>query len=202
MFYFRYLFLLFFLSFSAHAQLKDPEWPCVQVLVPEIVAAVVWPQVIDESLAGAWKQDKSLTDIVHRLSDMDDWGDSERQLIADFVESVSESSREMILNKLADGIIEQTNQRRAQYIDGIKRYTRQQISISKQIEATLNQLAELERQPQAQDESRLAEIEETLNWHQRIYDQREQAIISLCEMPVELEEKLSRALRELAAYLP
>ena len=38
--------------------------------------------------------------------------------------------------------------------------------------------------------------------HQRVYDQRENAIQSLCERPVQLEETLSSVLRELAIYLP
>ena len=187
---------------TVNAQTIDPEWPCVQVLVPEIVSAVVWPQVIDESLVGAWKEDESLTAMVNKLSDLDEFTESERQLIAVFAESVPQESRADTLDMLADGIITLSNQRRTQYIAGIKRYTRQQISIAEQIESTLNQLVELESQPAPESVTSLAEIEETLHWHQRVYDQREHAIRSLCDRPVELEEKLSVVLRELALYLP
>jgi len=196
------ILLLFLLSFAVRAQTSDPEWPCIQVLVPEIVAAVVWPQVIDESLIGAWKEDKSLTAIVNKLSDLDEFTESERQLIADFAESIPQASRADTLNKLADGIVTLSNRLRTQYIDGIKRYTRQQISIASQIESTLNQLAELDAQSNPVSVARRAEIEDTLHWHQRVYDRREHAIRSLCERPVELEEKLSQVLRELAQYLP
>ena len=183
-------------------EVPDPEWPCVQVLVPEIVPAVVWPEIIDESLIGAWKEDESVTAMVEKLSDLDEFTESERQLIDDFVESVPVDFRASTLNMLADGIVTLSNQRRTQYIDGIKRYTRQQISIAQQIESTLNLIAELESQPAPESVTRQAEIEETLHWHQRVYDQREHAIRSLCDRPVELEEKLSVVLRELAQYLP
>ena len=196
------LISLFLVSATVNAQAIDPEWPCVQVLVPEIVAAVFWPQVIDESLIGAWKEDESLTAMVKKLSDLDEFTESERQLIADFAESVPEDSRADTLDMLADGIITLSNRRRTQYIEGIKRYTRQQISIAEQIVSTLNQLVELEAQPAPESVIRQAEIEETLHWHQRVYDQREHAIRSLCERPVELEEELSEVLRELAQYLP
>lgn len=194
--------LLFFVSSTVSAQEKDPEWPCVQVLVPEIVSAVFWPQVIDESLVGTWKQDESLTAMVNKLSDLDELTESERQLIAEFAESVPAASRAETLNKLADGIVDLSNRRRSKYISGIKRYTRQQISIANQIESTLNQLVILEAQSDPKSVTRRAEIEETLHWHQRVYDQRERAIQSLCERPVELEVKLSAVLRELAQYLP
>ena len=198
----NYLFLLLFVSAPAAAQVADPEWPCVQVLVREIVSAVVWPEVIDESLVGAWEEDESLAALAEKLSDLDEFTDSERQLIADFAESVAQDSRTDTLNMLADGIVTLSNRRRSRYITGIKRYTRQQISIAEQIEATLNQLVELEAQATPESVSRQAEIEETLRWHQRIYDQRERSIHSLCERPVELEEKLSAVLRELSQYLP
>ena len=197
-----YLILVYFLAIPVQAQMSDPEWPCIQVLVPEIVPAVVWPMVIDESLTGTWKQDESLVAMVDQLSDLNGWTDSERELIARFVESIPENDRVITLNRLADGIVTQVNQRRAQYIRGIKRYTRQQIAISKQIELTLNQLGDLERQSDSQSVAGQAEIKETLKWHERVYDQRESSIKSLCEIPVELEEKLSRVLRELAQYLP
>jgi hypothetical protein len=196
------LFLLLLASATAPAQVADPEWPCVQVLVPEIVSAVVWPEVIDESLIGAWAEDESLAAMVNKLSDLDEFTESERQLIADFAESVPQDSRADTLNMLADGIITLSNRRRTHYITGIKRYTRQQISIAGQIESTLNQLAEMEAQTAPESVARQAEIEETLRWHERVYDQRERAIQSLCERPVVLEEKLSAVLRELGQYLP
>jgi hypothetical protein len=194
--------LLLTLGFTAAAQQRDPEWPCIQVLVPEIVAGVVWPQVIDETLAGTWEKDEALAAMAVKLSNLDEFTDTQRRLIADFAESVAADSRAKVLNQLADGIVTLSNQRRAQYISGIKRYTRQQISIASQIETRLNQLAELEGKPDAASAARKSEIEETLRWHQRVYDQREQAVRLLCERPVEQEEHLSAVMRELAQYLP
>jgi len=196
------LLLALLVSLAASARQQDPEWPCVQVLVPEIVAAVVWPQVIDESISGTWRQNDSLAAMAGKLSDLDEFAESERQLIAEFVAAVPLDARTDILNRLADGIVSLSNQRRVQYIAGIKRYTRQQISIASQIESTLNLLANMDAQADSGDSSKQAEIEETLHWHQRVYDQREHAIQSLCERPVELEEKLAAVLRELAQYLP
>ncbi len=189
-------------GFTASAQQADPEWPCVQVLVPEVVVAVVWPEVIDPALQGAWRQDPALVEMAKKLSELDEFGDRERRLIADFAESVPAASRRQTLNRLADGIVTLTNRRRSKFIDGIKRYTHQQIAVSRQIEASLNRLAELEEQADPGNAALQAEIEDTLRWQERIYDQREHAIHSLCELPVELEERLSEVMRELAQYLP
>jgi len=190
------------LSLVAEAQQRDPEWPCVQVLVPEIVAAVVWPQVIDESISGTWRQNDALAAMAVKLSDLDEFAESEQRLIAEFVATVPLDARSDTLNRLADAIVSLSNRRRTQYIAGIKRYTRQQISIASQIESTLNQLANMDAQTDSENSGNRAEIEETLHWHQRVYDRREHAIQSLCERPVELEEKLAAVLRELAQHLP
>ncbi len=196
--------LLITLSLSplAGARQLDPEWPCVQVLVPEIVAAVVWPQPIDKSTSGSWQLDDSLVAMVEKLNDLDEFAETERQLIADFVTSVPLETRTATLNRLADGIVSLANRRRTQYIVGIKRYTRQQISIAAQVESTLNQLASMDEKAGAGDLTARLEIEETLHWHQRVFDRREHAIQFLCERPVELEERLATVLRELAQYLP
>ena len=196
------ILLISLLSTSLQAQQSDPEWPCIQVLVPKIVLAVLWPQPVDPAAVGDWHKDAALTELATRLSDIGNLGETERRLIAAFVEATPPAASSERLNKLAYGIVELSNQRRDRYIRGIKAYTRQQISIAKQIEASLNRLAELEANPEAENAGNRAEIVETLHWHQRVYDQRENAIQSLCEQPVELEETLSSVLRELAIYLP
>ncbi|NNE64478.1 MAG: hypothetical protein HKN34_10380 [Gammaproteobacteria bacterium] len=194
----RILLCIALAGFNVNAQQSDPEWPCIQVLVPEINLAVLWPQSIDVSAIDNWRNDPEIARIVERLSDLEAFTETEQKIIAEFIEPVIGNERSDILNRLAVGILQNANQLRAQYIRGIKRYTRQQISIASQIENKLNQLSGLDGQNNAQT----AEIEETLRWHQRVYDQREQAIQALCERPVEAEEKLSQVLRELAQYLP
>lgn len=195
------ILLISLLSPPLQAQQSDPEWPCIQVLVPQIVIAVVWPQPVDPAAVGDWHDDQALFGIATRLSDIETLGETERRLIADFAEDAPPAVRGERLNKLAYGIVELSNQRRERFIRGIKAYTRQQISIAAQIESSLNRLAELDANPEAENASKRAEIEETLHWHQRVYDRRENAIQSLCERPVELEETLSSVLRELAIYL-
>jgi len=179
----------------AEKQYNEEEWPCVQALVPEVVPGVVWPEYIEER--GLWKKDQAIKTLGEQLSDLDSFTDNERDLIKQYIDTVPPAEMLPRLNLLADAIVTFANIRRTMYIDGIIRYTRQQIAIAAQIEDTLNQLVDLEEG----DESR-AEIEETLRWHERVYDQREQAIISLCERPVELEEVLSDILREVTYYLP
>jgi len=184
------------------AQSTNPDWPCIQVLVPEIVPAVVWPEEIGEDIQGQWKQVSTIKELAEELGDLEQFTDEHSESIKKYAESIPEAERLDQLNKLTDGIVAVTNQQRTFYIDGIQRYTRQQIAIASQIESTLNELADLDQQNVASTDPERAEIEETLKWHERVYDQRERSIRALCERPVEREVVLSDVLRELAQYLP
>jgi len=190
---------LLFLSQPSHAQTIDPEWPCIQVFVPEVMTAIYWPEVIPDEHIGLWKEAPEHRALVEELGNIDKFTDAERDRIEAFAQGLPESTKLQVLNSVADGIVATANARRARFLRGIKKYTKQQIAIAQQIEATLNEISAFDDSTSAE---RKAEIEETLAWHERVYDQRERSIISLCERPVELEEKLSSVMRELSYHLP
>ncbi len=206
----------------AQAQDVNPEWPCVQRLVPDVSPAVMWPLPVEEDMHSLWKQDAVIRPLAERLGDLPAYTEAEAAAVSEFVQSIPDEQKEAQLTLLAVGILDVTNGIRRHYISGIKRYTRQQIAIADQIGATLNVISSLEGASNgspngspsgtaarstdmpASDEPdpRREEMMETLKWHERIYDQREHAIRTLCEQPVELEETLGDVLRDLAQYLP
>lgn len=185
-------------SLNARAQDVDPEWPCIQALIPEVALAVLWPNPMEESDRGKWKDDPEIAQLSERLGDIEMFTETEEKLIDDFASAQQEDQLIEKLSSLADGVVTVSNRLRTRYIDGIKRYTRQQISIASQVEDSLNKLAAM---GDAQSPER-TELEASLQWHERVYDQRERAIVSLCERPVELEEKLSSVMRHLSSHLP
>ena len=184
------------------AQDIDPEWPCVQRLIPEVSPAVMWPVPVEEGMDEAYRQDTQIRSLAEQLGDIETFTDANRQAISDFANSIPETEREQKLTLLASGVVDVSNRIRKDYISGIKRYTRQQIAISQQIEDTLNELSLLEGNTVNAAGQERQEIEETLRWHERVYDQRERNIQLLCEEPVELEQQLSEVLRDAAQYLP
>lgn len=186
----------------AQAQQVDPEWPCIQRLIPEISPAILWPVPVEEHMLSDWVGDDTVRPLARRLGDLQDFTEAEQLAIEQFAEAVDESRREAQLTLLAAGVVDVTNDVRDRYINGIKRYTRQQIAISGQIEDSLNELSVLGDGEDPETVEKRTTIRETLRWHERVYDQREQSIRLLCEEPVELEQRLSEVLREAAQYLP
>lgn len=180
----------------------DQDWPCIQALVPELAAAVVWPEYIEEDQLGTWRDDPELKKLALDYGSLEVFSEAERTALAEFAESVPEDQRLVRFNRLVDGILHTVNKRRSHYIGGIKKYARQQSAVALQIEGFLNEKADLEGQQGAEVDSKREQLDATARWHQRIFDQRERAIGPLCDAPVELESVAGDILRELAQYLP
>ena len=196
---------------SVQAQPSAPEdWPCVQAYIPEVTPATFWPVPIDEALAGTWREDPEIAALARRLGEIEQVDEDALAAIDAFANELPEEGRGAALTRVADGTVSVADERRSRYLEGIRRYTRQQIAIAGQIESTLNRMATLEESEaagEAANETAVsaaerAEMQETLDWHERLYDQRERSIRALCERPVELEQRLSEVLRELAYRLP
>lgn len=184
----------------ASAADPEPDWPCIQAFVPVVELGVLWPQVVPESDLGQWKNDERVESLAQKLGNLAQYTDTERQLVEQFIEQTPEADQASTLNRLAEGTLAVANKRRALYIKGIKKYTRQQTAIAEQIEEGLNKLAQLE-QDNVESVER-DELRETMDWHQRVFDQREHSMIALCDQPVLVEQTTSDVLRDLAQYLP
>lgn len=192
--------LLALLPIAVNANDPDPDWPCIQALVPVVEIGVLWPEVLPESDLGQWKGDKRVASMVRQLGDLREYSDAERLLVEQFVEATPAEEKRSTLNRLAEGTLALANQRRSLYIKGIKKYTRQQTAIASQIEEGLNKLAKLEAENVQSPER--DELATTMDWHQRVFDQREHSMVALCDQPVSVELTTSDILRDLAQYLP
>lgn len=203
--FFGVIFILSFTQLNAIANTEptlDIEWPCIQGYVAEVSAAVVWPEPIEEEIVGTWVKNKEVKKIVNALGKLDVYDDAARLKVEAFADSIPESERIATYNLVADGVVYRFNQRRSEYFSGIRKFTRQQIAISRKVQSHLNELVELEGKTDEKSKQRVIDIRETTAWQQRIFDRREGAIRVLCETPVELETVMGDVLRDLAQYLP
>jgi len=188
---------------SVYAQSESTsDWPCIQRLVPTVEAAVLWPGAIDETIAGKWSKDAEIFELARNLGDLDEVDDETRASIESFANAQPAEQLEGRLNMLAEGVLSVANERRSLFINGIKRYTKQQIAVAAQIEKHRNTLHDMDVSKVAVDDPARQEVEQTVHWHQRVFDKREKAIIALCNQPVAVEENLGEVLREIAQYLP
>lgn len=183
---------LFVTSGSAlAADFSDPDWPCVQRKVPKLWVGQMWSgPPIEETDLKAWRDVPDVAALapvlaVRRTSDAD-----AETLVSDFAESAGEARADKLRLVFA-GAFTLISRERSEIIGGIGRYARTQTALSQAIEATQNQLTELQaiENPDFDTQDRIEEIEDKLIWDTRIYKDRQQSLTYVCETPVILEKR-------------
>jgi len=178
---------------------EDPDWPCPQVLVPEISAAVLWD---GPSIEGAaWREDKEVAALVEHLSARRTSADAASNAIAEFVAQLDPSERNARLTLVFAGVLETLNRDRAHLIDGIERYSRDQSRRAESIGHSLDALVELERKSSPEAAQQARDLRARLAIEERLFDERERSIPYLCRRPVVVEERLGTIARAIAGHM-
>lgn len=186
---------------AAHAGDDAKDWPCVQGLVHEVSPAVLWTGPPIQEHLESWDRDAGVSRTVAALVSRRATVEDRQAALDDWLQSVPEEEREAQLTAVFAGVWSRLNSRRREFIDGILRYARHQKAVAENIQAHLNEMTELEGRSDEKSIRRLVEIEETVEWQQRIFDQREANIPALCEQPVQVEEELGEIARMIADRL-
>jgi hypothetical protein len=180
---------------------KDPDWPCVQALVPEISASTIWAGPLPETLETNWYDDQTIADSVYAITSRRTDLEQANTLIDEFAKLSSAEKKNEKLTLLFGGVLQQLNKRRTEFIQGIKRFTRHQDEVAKKIEGHLNEKAGLKGKTDETSNVRRAELEETIQWMKRMFEDREKSIASLCEKPVRVDELAGELARAIANHL-
>lgn len=164
------------------ASSEDPDWPCIQRLVPRITAAQVWagPEPNPEAGQGDLEVSRLASQMAARRTPL---GDTE-ELVEDFAEAQPKEAVNEKLTALFGRTLQIINRDRASIIAGIKRFSQRQRALTERIRETRAQLQQVSGGDT--DDSELMEL---LNWDLRIFDEREKSLTYLCEQPVLLEQR-------------
>ena len=175
---------------------EDPDWPCIQRQIPEISAGMMWAGPSVEGLADAWKQDPPVAELVGRLVARKTALDEAGRLIGAFAAGVADD-RNAKLSLVFAGALARINSERGQIIEGIKRYSRRQQALAKQIEDRTAELTTLAKEKTEAARKARRKLEEQQIWDTRIFQEREQSLTYVCEVPVLLEQRLFALAREI-----
>jgi hypothetical protein len=178
---------------------QDKDWPCSQVLQPQLSVAAMWdgpdPTVAQES----WQADDPVRQLVARVAPRRVTLDAAKDEIRRFAAGL-QGDRQKTLTEVFAGIFETINEERSAIIRGIKRYRARQEALAKVIEDKTSKLDGLN--PDSTDhavQQQRADLQNELNWDTRIFDDRQRLLPAICEQPVLLEQRLyqlARAVRE------
>ncbi|TWA72436.1 hypothetical protein FBZ82_10233 [Azospirillum brasilense] len=187
-------------SVPASAAGSDPDWPCVQILVPALSSGQIWPGDPIEGKEGDWRGIPGTEPVLKQLLDRRLDPEQEQAAIDRFADQLeadrAAADRNAALTALFAGAFDALNQERGQAISAIKRYAHQQRVLLDSIDAALTRLQALPA-----DAPEAAALREEIAWRRRILDERRRNQTALCEQPVQLEQKAGRIARDIAARL-
>lgn len=168
------------------ASYDDPTWPCIQRKVERLSPGLMWPDPVPETglppATHALIEDLAEVLLVRRFT-----LDALETSVAAFAEQTG-GDRDL-LGRVFLRVFELTAAHRAQIIQGIGRYSLHQIELARQIDARRQEMTEALR-AEAPDFDRIDLVEEQIDWDERIYRDRQQSLIYICETPVLLEKRL------------
>jgi len=183
------------------ATFDDPTWPCVQRKVSQLSIGQMWTGEIlePEQIAAA---DEKLDVLAAALAVRRTSLEEAEQLVDDFAKAAGEDKAEKITLLFAL-VFERIDSERAELIGGIGRYAGKQAGLAERISKQGEELAKLEaKEDKSNDEfDRLEEIADQVDWDTRIFDERQQSLIYVCETPILLEKRAFALARMMMNHL-
>jgi hypothetical protein len=161
---------------------SDPDWPCIQRLVPRISAAQVWAG--PEPNPADWKGDLEVDRLAAKVAARATPLEETEKLVETFADAQPKQTVNAKLTALFGRTLDIINRDRASIIAGIKRFSQRQRALADRIRDARATLRQDTGGTAATDE-----LTQQLNWDLRIFDEREKSMIYLCEQPVLLEQR-------------
>ena len=181
---------------AAAATGDDPDWPCVQRLVPEVAAGMIWPGPPVDAVNGA-VDDPEISRLAEELAARRvPLAEAEEQVAA-FAAPLEDEARSAELTRLFARTLAIINRDRASIIGGIRRFARGQQALADRIAGQNDRLQEIAPQQILERDALIAERD----WDIRIYDDRQSTLTYLCEQPVLLEQRAFALARAIASHL-
>jgi ribosomal protein S6 len=174
----------------------NPDWPCVQRLLPEISAGMIWAGPPLDSV-GNGAADQSVARLAEELAARRVPIDEAEAMVEDFAGDLTPEARKEQLVRLFAETLEVINADRSSIIHGIERYTRGQRELAKNIAKRNDAIQALP----ASDVTGRQRLVAERDWDLRIFNDRRSALTYLCEQPVLLEQRAFALARSIAGQL-
>ena len=174
----------------------DPDWPCVQRLVPTLTANTIWP---GHDAAGDWRADPQVAAVVADAAPRSrPVPDAVARLDA-FAAALPADKRPASLSLLFAGLVDETNRQRGQVIDSLHGIARRQRSLT---EVTGRVTAEVRAMPADTSAAVRDEAVQRRAFLIREYEEIGRTIRYACEVPAALEARLGSFAQALQRDLP
>lgn len=195
---------MFSKTIPAHAFSEDKNWPCIQRKVGKLTAGQMWRGDPVDVKDKSWQSNKDVLELVAKILPRRVSLQETDKLIAAFAKR-NKGSAAPLMRQTFLALLSETNKIRTEIIGGIGRFSTRQQKLAKLITTTRQQVTELEKKDQdgtltKEDDKKLVSLEQSLEWEQRIHEEREQSLEFVCEAPVILEQRLFALSKQLLKH--
>ncbi len=189
------------LSTAALAQptKSDPDWPCTQLYNPDLVLAHAWSGPDPASTGGHWAADPEIAPLVPRLASTALPLDKALVELDAFLARVPAAERPRRLPLLVAGLHETLDAERKKTITGLGKLGRSQKALAQAIRERNDRLLELRARADGSAEAR--ELEETLQWDLKIFQDRRATVNLACAQPDTIEKRFFALAKRIEAAL-
>ncbi len=192
--------VIFYAGAAGAAASEDPDWPCVQRLMPEISPATVWGGPPLDDAAPAWRETPAIRDLVAAIASRRTALEDGEKAVAAFAGTLG-AEKDAMLTLVFAGLFTTINQERSRLISGIKRYARGQRRLASRIRQLTADLGRAPADGTPEGAARRRQLRERQVWDTRIFEERERSLKALCEQPVLLEQRLFILARAIMAQM-
>lgn len=175
-------------SAVAGAAVRDPDWPCQQIKVPELSLAAVWSGPPVDPQLTAWQDDPQVADLARTLASRRTPIDHAQGLVHEFAQHEAARKQPRLLALLA-GVFNVLDTERDSVMAGLDRFGGRQKELAAEIRSDNEQLHALQAAP-ASNPDAVQQMAQRLIWEVELFQDRRQAISYACDVPAKIEQRL------------
>lgn len=163
------------------------DWPCVQRKMPRLSLGQMWS---GPAAKGDWRDDKAVRDLANRLASRRVPLEEAETLVAAFATAAGAEKADRLALLFA-ATFDIIDGERAKVMSGIERYSKRQQSLADRIRDEDQKVAALRKAADGSNQANDAveDAQSALDWDTRIYQEREQSLTYVCEVPVLFEQR-------------
>ena len=184
------LLSLFFISNSINAQPpgkeKNPDWPCIQVLIQELSWGSIWTGPLLDENSAKWVDDENLSALAKKLMNRKT---KENEGIDELKKYIKKNNSSKQLTKLFHALFDTTNEIWQKRTKKLLNFGKRQRLTSEKIAMKLEKIKELAKEPDL-NKDKIQKLEQEKFWDIRRFEDRRNMSDSLCEQPRFYEKRL------------
>lgn len=179
--------------------LRDPNWPCQQIKVPELSLASAWSGPAVDTGDTTWHDNPAVVDLVEKIAPRRLPLDQAQTLIDEFAHNAGPKKQPELLQVVA-GVFSLLDTEHASVLAGLDRFGARQKQLADQIRNDNENLHNLQSATSS-DPNAVQHMTQQVTWEAELFQDRRQALGFACDVPTKIEQRLFALSRQIQKNL-